>query len=66
MYQKVLMIVVAVTFLLISAAALAMTPLEELGEFLYFDETLSQPDGQSCASCHLPSSFFVDPDSMHF
>jgi cytochrome c peroxidase len=63
MYQKVLMIVVAVTFLLIAAATSAMTPLEELGESLYFDETLSQPDGQSCASCHLPSSFFVDPDS---
>jgi cytochrome c peroxidase len=36
---------------------------EKLGEFLYFDENLSQPGGQSCASCHLPEAGFVDPDS---
>lgn len=37
-------------------------PIETLGEFLYFDEALSQPDGQSCASCHHPDFGFVDPD----
>lgn len=36
---------------------------EQLGEFLYFDEDLSEPAGQSCASCHLPEAGFVDPDS---
>ncbi|MFN2244204.1 MAG: cytochrome-c peroxidase [Anaerolineae bacterium] len=36
---------------------------EQLGEFLYFDENLSEPAGQACASCHLPSAGFVDPDS---
>ncbi len=36
---------------------------EELGEFLYFDENLSEPSGQACASCHLPSAGFDDPDS---
>jgi cytochrome c peroxidase len=51
-----------------------LTPVEELGEFLYFDQNLSDcgtagpgeicdPAGQSCASCHLPSAGFVDPDS---
>jgi cytochrome c peroxidase len=39
-----------------------LTPIEQLGELLYFDENLSQPAGQSCASCHLPPTF-VDPDS---
>ena len=39
-----------------------LTPTEELGEFLYFDENLSEPAGQSCASCHTPSTGFVDPD----
>jgi cytochrome c peroxidase len=39
------------------------TRLAELGEFLYFDENLSHPDGQSCASCHLPEVGFDDPDS---
>ncbi len=36
---------------------------EQLGEFLYFDENLSEPAGQACASCHLPSAGFDDPDS---
>ena len=40
-----------------------LTPEEELGEFLYFDENLSEPAGQACASCHLPSAGFVDPDT---
>ena len=35
---------------------------EELGQFLYFDEDLSEPSGQSCASCHDPDFGFVDPD----
>ena len=37
--------------------------IEQLGEALYFDENLSEPAGQSCASCHTPSAGFVDPDS---
>jgi cytochrome c peroxidase len=36
---------------------------EGLGKFLYFDENLSQPGGQSCASCHHPDTGFVDPDA---
>lgn len=43
--------------------AYSLTPLEELGEFLAFDENLSTPAGQSCASCHHPSAGFADPDS---
>lgn len=39
--------------------------LESLGEILYFDDNLSNPPGQSCASCHLPSAGFADPDN-HF
>jgi cytochrome c peroxidase len=34
-----------------------------LGEKLYFDTNLSNPPGQSCGSCHLPSAGFADPDS---
>ena len=45
------------------ADELALSPLELLGEFLYFDVDLSSPDGQSCASCHHPDSAFVDPDT---
>ena len=41
-----------------------LTAKEELGQFLYFDENLSQPGGQSCASCHDPAFGFVDPDAL--
>ena len=34
----------------------------ELGEAIFFDENLSEPAGQSCASCHDPISGFSDPD----
>ena len=43
-------------------AQTGLTPVEELGEFLYFDLNLSTPPGQACASCHEPSAGFVDPD----
>jgi cytochrome c peroxidase len=52
-------------FVLLSATsgiASAVTPLEQLGSFLYFDEDLSEPSGQSCASCHDPAFGFADPD----
>ncbi len=37
--------------------------LAALGEKIYFDTNLSNPVGQSCASCHLPSAGFADADS---
>jgi cytochrome c peroxidase len=40
-----------------------LTDIEKLGEFLYFDQNLSEPAGQSCASCHDPAFGFDDPDS---
>lgn len=33
-----------------------------LGKQLFFDVNLSEPPGQSCANCHLPSAGFADPD----
>jgi cytochrome c peroxidase len=36
---------------------------ESLGEKLYFDTNLSNPPGQSCATCHLPTAGFADPDN---
>ena len=41
----------------------ALTDEEKLGKLLYFDENLSTPAGQSCASCHHPSAGFADPDN---
>jgi len=34
-----------------------------LGEKIFFDLSLSEPAGQACASCHLPSAGFADPDA---
>ncbi|MDK9703868.1 MAG: cytochrome-c peroxidase [Sulfuritalea sp.] len=35
----------------------------QLGRLLFFDAALSEPAGQSCASCHDPAVAFVDPDT---
>lgn len=42
--------------------AQSFSPIEELGKLLFFDENLSEPPGQSCASCHDPLFGFADPD----
>ena len=39
--------------------------LEALGSAIFFDTNLSNPPGQSCASCHAESVAFSDPDT-HF
>jgi cytochrome c peroxidase len=47
---------------LLPATALGLTSLETLGKALYFDRALSDPDGQACSDCHLPSAGWADPD----
>jgi cytochrome c peroxidase len=54
-------VILMATFVISGYGQTTLTPKEILGQFLYFDENLSEPAGQSCASCHLPPSF-VDPD----
>lgn len=44
------------------AVAQPFTPMEQLGQALFFDEGLSEPAGQSCASCHDPATGFAEPD----
>ncbi len=39
----------------------ALTGLEQLGKNLYFDASLSQPAGQSCATCHDPAVGWTGP-----
>lgn len=38
-----------------------LTPKEALGKALFFDARLSQPAGQSCASCHDPRTGWMGP-----
>lgn len=41
----------------------ATSPLAGLGRLIFFDATLSDPAGQSCASCHSPSVGWTGSDS---
>ena len=43
------------------SAALALTPIEQLGEQLFFDTNLSFPEWQACAACHSPDTGFTGP-----
>lgn len=66
-FAALLAVLVAALLLVFSVGAAqdelsAQEKLELVGEFLYFDENLSEPAGQSCASCHTPEFGFVDPD----
>jgi cytochrome c peroxidase len=55
-------LVVALAIVGQGLAETTLLPIEELGQNLYFDENLSEPSGQSCASCHDPDFGFADPD----
>lgn len=45
----------------LASAQGTLTPLEALGKELFFDAGLSQPLGQSCATCHDPTTGFTSP-----
>ncbi|MHC5113210.1 MAG: cytochrome-c peroxidase [Planctomycetota bacterium] len=45
-----------------SMASGSLTPMETLGKLVFFDENLSTPPGQSCATCHDPAVGFTGPD----
>lgn len=55
----------ALAFMLMGGVASAngSASLEQLGKALFFDENLSTPPGQSCATCHAPEAGFTGPDS---
>jgi cytochrome c peroxidase len=36
---------------------------EQLGKLLFFETSLSTPEGQDCSSCHKPEQAFADPDT---
>ena len=56
-----------VTTLLLAAgggSAFALTPQQELGKSIFFDENLSFNSNQSCAVCHAPESGWTGPVSV--
>lgn len=56
---------VIVLLLMFSGSGLAqtLTPLEQLGKSIFFDQNLSINHNQSCASCHAPEAGWTGPDS---
>jgi cytochrome c peroxidase len=46
------------------AAEAELSPLQLLGKRIFSDPTLSEPAGQSCASCHAPEAGFTSPDGQ--
>jgi cytochrome c peroxidase len=47
----------------VACAAPADDALSGLGRLIFFDATLSEPPGQSCATCHSPAAGWTGPDS---
>ena len=41
-----------------------LSPAEQLGKDIFFDHTLSNPSGYSCATCHIPQSGFTGSSSL--
>ena len=46
---------------IVSAQGPSLTPEEQLGKDLFFDENLSDPTGQSCSTCHGPDVGYTGP-----
>lgn len=54
----------AVVFLLAAGSAVgALTPNEELGKAIFFDDDLSLHRNQACATCHAPAAGWTGPDT---
>jgi len=54
---------VAVLTLVVGASSAgSLTPQEQLGKYLFFDTSLSDPAGQSCAACHDPAVGYTGPN----
>jgi len=45
------------------AMALGEDSLADIGRLIFFDPSLSEPPGQSCATCHGPAAGWTGPDS---
>jgi cytochrome c peroxidase len=41
-----------------------LTPVEKLGKLMLYDNTLSNPPGYACATCHVPETGYTGPNSQ--
>lgn len=58
---KLLLLICSATIISCGSNVPALTDKEELGLLIFTDSTLSMPEGQSCASCHVVGRGFADP-----
>lgn len=55
LYAAVLIVAMYVAFPAITGAEdIQLSAIEQVGKHLFFDKNLSDPKGQSCATCHNP------------
>ena len=54
------LLIVAATAAAAAAKPVSLSPMEQLGAAIVFDDNLSEPAGQACADCHDPRSGFAD------
>src|ERR1019366_2567896 len=47
-----------------TANVVPLSPGEQLGKDIFFDHTLSNPEGYACATCHIPQTGFTGPSSL--
>jgi cytochrome c peroxidase len=64
MRKSVFCLTVILLFIGVSGGGLAwgLTPQEELGKAIFFDQNLSINNNQSCAACHGPGAGWTGPD----
>ena len=48
-----------------TGAQVEQSPQQRLGRAIFFDISLSEPQGQACASCHAPAAGFTSPLSAN-
>lgn len=63
---KILLILIFSLLLPATQVIAGLTPLQTLGELLYFDKHLSLNQNQSCATCHHPKAGYADPLNAEF
>jgi cytochrome c peroxidase len=57
------LVLILVSALATAAADPELSPMEQLGKSIFFDENLSINKNQSCATCHGPEVGFTGPDA---
>ncbi len=48
----------------VAVASSALTPKEQLGKAIFFDQNLSLNNNQSCATCHAPETGWTGPNEL--